>query len=119
MRFLSVLTLSSLLAMPATASEEITATDGSGWIGHVACANQDGAPLSQCPYEALPKENGNVTLRIAMPGGTTRVIYVEGGTPTSSDTTARLGSKRLAQHTVVLIDPSERFEIPNDVLDPR
>lgn len=95
----------------------VAGSDGTRSIGHLECASEDGKPLSSCPYEALPKEDGSLTLRIFLPNGETRSIYVKDGKPDSSDSLGDMGSRRLNRRTVILIPPAERYEIPNVILD--
>ena len=106
--------------LPATAlasDANVAGSDGTRSIGHLGCSAKDGQTLSDCPYEALPKDDGTLTLRILLPGGQVRYIYVKDGKPDTTDSLGSMGSRRLANKTVVLITPSERFEIPNSVLD--
>ena len=118
MRFVALLASAALLPMSAFASGSgISGTDGTRSIGHVPCAAQDGQPNANCPVEILPKEDGSVTLRVMLPGGQVRYLYVTNGKITSTDSTGSMGSKRLANTTIVHITPEERFEIPNSLLD--
>ncbi len=108
------------VVLPATvfaADANIAGSDGTRSIGHLGCSAQEGQPLADCPYEALPKGDGGLTLRVALPGGKVRNIYVQDGKPETTDSLGSMGSRRLAKKTVVLITPAERFEIPNAVLD--
>jgi hypothetical protein len=114
----SALFFAAILPVSAIASDaNVAGSDGTRSIGHLGCSAQDGQTLSDCPYEALPKEDGTLTLRILLPGGKVRYIYVKDGKPETTDSLGSMGSRRLANRTVVLITPSERFEIPNSVLD--
>lgn len=98
-------------------SASIAGTDGTRSVGHLPCAAEDGVALSDCPFEVLPKEDGSVSIRVLLPGGQVRFLYVEGGEVTATDALTNMGSKRLQNRTVVHIPPAERFEIPNSVID--
>lgn len=118
MRFFALLACTSLLPLSGFATEaDIAGTDGTRSIGHLACAARDGQPTTNCPVEILPKDDGTVTLRVMLPGGQIRYLYVSEGAITSTDSTGSMASKRLAKTTIVHITPEERFEIPNTLLD--
>ena len=117
MRFAALLAACSLLPLQALAGASITGTDGTRLLGKLPCAAEDGQSLQDCHFEALPKENGALTLRIVLPGGGVRYLYAEDGRITGTDSTADMGSSRLKKKTVVLIPPGERFEIDNRLLD--
>lgn len=118
MRFFAFLAITTLLPLPTLASgANIAGTDGTRSVGHVSCAAMDGQPSADCPLEILPKEDGSVTLRVLLPGGQVRYLYVTDGKITSTDSTGSMASKRLANTTVVHITPEERFEIPNALLE--
>jgi len=117
MRLFALLACTTLLPLPGFAeSANIAGTDGTRSIGHLPCAAKDGQPASDCPVEILPKDDGTVTLRVLLPGGQVRYLYVTDGAVTSTDSTGSLASKRLAKTTIVHITPEERFEIPNSLL---
>ncbi len=117
MRFAALLTACTLLPLQALAGMTISGTDGTRTIGKLPCSVVDGELLQDCHFEALPKEDGSVTLRIAIPGGYVRYLYATNGEITGTDSTADLGSRRLEKKTVVLISPAERYEIDNSLLD--
>ncbi len=117
MRFAALLAACSLLPLQALAGTTVTGTDGTRTLGKLPCAAQDGQLLQDCHFEALPKEDGSLTLRIALPGGDVRYLYAKDGEITGTDSTANMGSKRLEKKTVVLIPPGERYEIDNRLLD--
>lgn len=118
MRFFALLTCATMLPLPGIAqSANIAGTDGTRSIGHLPCGARDGQPTSDCPVEILPKDDGTITLRVLLPGGQVRYLYVTDGKVTSTNSTGSLASKRLANTTIVHITPEERFEIPNVLLD--
>lgn len=118
MRFITLLACTVLLpASGFAATADIAGSDGTRSIGHLPCAARDGQPASDCPVEVLPKEDGSVTLRVLLPGGQVRYLYVIDGKVSSTDSTGSLASKKLANTTIVHITPAERFEIPNSLLD--
>ncbi|MEP2717586.1 hypothetical protein [Pseudophaeobacter sp.] len=100
-------------------AENVAGTDGVNSIGHLRCAAKEGANLSDCIYEMLPKDGGEFTLRIALPGGAVRYLYGKNGKITGTDSTSSMGSKRFANKTVVHIQPGELIEIPNSLIDPK
>ncbi|AZV79036.1 hypothetical protein EBB79_14935 [Parasedimentitalea marina] len=117
MRFFAALACATVLPLSGFADNaNIAGTDGTRSIGHIDCAAQDGQPNSSCPVEILPKEDGSVTLRVLLPGGQVRYLYATDGKITSTDSTGSMGSKTLANSTIVHITPQERFEIPNSLL---
>jgi hypothetical protein len=117
MRLAALLTACSILPLQTLAGTTVTGTDGTRTIGKLPCAAKDGEILQDCHFEALPKEDGTLTLRIALPGGAVRYLYAAGGKITGTDSTADMGSSRREKKTVVLIPPGERYEIDNRLLD--
>lgn len=118
MRFAALLAACTLLPIAAFASgTTIKGSDGTRTMGDLPCAVKDGEILQDCHFEALPKDDGTLTLRIVMPGGDVRYLYAKGGQITGTDSTANMGSSRRQKKTVVLIPPAERYEIDNRVLD--
>lgn len=117
MRFIALLTCAALMPLSGFAqTAKIAGTDGTRSLGHIDCAARDGQPNSSCPVEILPKDDGSVTLRVLLPGGQIRYLYVTDGKVTSTDSTGSLAAKTLANLTLVHITPQERFEIPNSML---
>jgi hypothetical protein len=122
MRFIAHTILALSLSLPlgsVARAATIAGIDGVNAIGHLPCAAQDGAILTECNFEILRKEDGAFTLRVLLPGGTVRYIYGMNGKITGTDSTGALASKRLAQKTIVHIRPAEMFEIANDLIDPK
>jgi hypothetical protein len=122
MRFITNTILALGLSLPLGSialAANIAGTDGVNSVGNLPCAAQDGALLSDCNFEILRKEDGAITLRVLLPGGTVRYIYGLDGKITGTDSTGSLASKRLANKTVVHIRPAEMFEIANDLIDPK
>ena len=118
MRFITLLACATVFPLSGFATgADISGTDGTRSLGHLPCAARDGQPASDCPVEILPKEDGSVTLRILLPGGQVRYLYVTDGEVTSTDSTGSLASKQLTNTTIVHITPAERFEIPNSLLN--
>lgn len=115
-RFAPVLTLALLPALPvppALAQQaSVSATDGTNALGSIPCAAQPSAPLSECPAEYLDKGDGKATLRVLLPGGMPRTLYIEGGKIASSDNPSKLRSSKANGTYFVFIGETERFEIP-------
>ncbi|WIY23657.1 hypothetical protein [Parasedimentitalea psychrophila] len=117
MRFIALLACAALMPLSGFAeSAKIAGTDGTRSLSHIDCAARDGQPNSSCPVEILPKDDGSVTLRVLLPGGQVRYLYVTDGKVTATDSTGSMASKTLANSTIVHITPAERFEIPNSLM---
>lgn len=91
---------------------QVDATDGTNTLGKLLCAQADSVPLVECAFEALPKGEGKVTLRVQLPDRTLRTLFFEGGHATGSDSPNAVTSALRNDTVFVFVNPSERFEVP-------
>ena len=90
----------------------IDATDGNSVLGKLPCGARLDALMVSCPFEYLAKPDDKATLRVRLPIGTIRYIYLEDGMPVSTDSTDALQSRLQGETLYIFVGEAERMEVP-------
>ena len=105
-------------APPADAAriEPVVAGARLSSTGRIACAIEPAAPMTACEFGVVRGGGGNAMLVIQLPDGNQRTIRFDQGVPTSSDA-GLIAARRSGDATLIAIGASERYEIPDSVVD--
>ncbi len=108
-------------AAPARANDATVAGTGFHATGQIPCAREQGQPMASCRYGVeRTRGRGNGQVTINWPGGGTRVIYFEDGTPVRYDQSQADGDARMTVgrqgDTFHIRIGHQRFEIPEAVI---
>lgn len=113
MRLLTLPSLILLSVGPALAQQtELHAKGGNGAIGTIPCTASRSLSLQDCPFGAQKSEDGLLTIRVILPGGTTRIFYFRDGVLDSSNATSEVTVGPAGDWTIITVSPEEHFEIP-------
>ncbi|PWS35317.1 hypothetical protein DFH01_16920 [Falsiroseomonas bella] len=108
-------------AAPARANDARVAGTNFHATGQIPCAREQGQPMASCAFGVeRTRGRGNGQVTITWPGGGTRVIYFEDGTPMRYDESQADGGARMTVgrqgDTFHIRIGHQRFEIPEAVI---
>ncbi|WP_237214826.1 hypothetical protein [Falsiroseomonas oryziterrae] len=108
-------------AAPARGNDATVPGTGFHATGQLPCAREQGQPMASCRFGVeRTRGRGNGQVTINWPGGGTRVIYFEDGTPVRYDQSQADGDARMTVgrqgDTFHIRIGHQRFEIPEAVI---